>query len=43
MIEVSLSPAVVIGTGLVGASVAMALTRAGVAVHLDDQPRLARA
>ena len=39
MIEVSLSPAVVIGTGLVGASVAMALTRAGVAVHLEDKRR----
>ncbi len=39
MIEVSLSPALVIGTGLVGASVAMALTRAGVEVHLEDKRR----
>ncbi|HOC12744.1 MAG TPA: prephenate dehydrogenase [Propionicimonas sp.] len=31
-----LSPALVIGTGLVGASVAHALTRAGVTVHLSD-------
>ncbi|WP_300080879.1 prephenate dehydrogenase [Propioniciclava sp.] len=36
MIEVTLSPALVIGTGLVGASVAMALTNAGVDVHLTD-------
>ena len=36
MIQVSLSPALVIGTGLVGASVAQALTRAGVEVHLQD-------
>lgn len=36
MIEVTLSPALVIGTGLVGASVAMALTQAGVEVHLTD-------
>ena len=39
MIDVSLSPALVIGAGLVGASVAMALTRAGVDVHLDDARR----
>ncbi len=39
MIEVTLSPALVIGTGLVGASVAMALTRVGVDVHLDDARR----
>ncbi|MEO6081758.1 MAG: 3-hydroxyacyl-CoA dehydrogenase NAD-binding domain-containing protein, partial [Umezawaea sp.] len=32
-----LSPAVVIGTGLVGASVAQALTRAGLTVHLQDK------
>jgi prephenate dehydrogenase len=32
-----LSPALVIGTGLVGASVAHALTRAGVRVHLQDR------
>lgn len=32
-----LSPALVIGTGLVGASVAHALTRAGVTVHLQDK------
>lgn len=36
MIQVTLSPALVIGTGLVGASVAQALTRAGVEVHLQD-------
>ncbi|MFZ2429227.1 MAG: prephenate dehydrogenase [Propioniciclava sp.] len=36
MIQVSLSPALVIGTGLVGASVAQAMTRAGVEVHLSD-------
>ena len=39
MTEVTLSPAVVIGSGLVGASVAMALTRAGVEVHLEDKRR----
>ena len=39
MIEVSLSPAVVIGTGLVGTSVALALTEAGVDVHLEDRSR----
>ena len=39
MIEVSLSPAVVIGTGLVGTSVALALTEAGVDVHLEDRRR----
>ncbi len=32
-----LSPALVIGTGLVGASVAHALTRAGLRVHLQDK------
>ncbi|MGV8907836.1 MAG: prephenate dehydrogenase [Propionicimonas sp.] len=32
-----LSPALVIGTGLVGASVAQALTRAGLTVHLRDK------
>ncbi len=32
-----LSPALVIGTGLLGASVAQALTRAGLAVHLQDR------
>lgn len=32
-----LSPALVIGTGLVGASVAHALTRAGLTVHLQDK------
>lgn len=36
MIEVVLSPALVVGTGLVGASVAQALTAAGVEVHLAD-------
>lgn len=36
MIEVCLSPALVIGTGLVGASVAQSLTRADVEVHLQD-------
>ena len=39
MIEVSLSPALVIGTGLVGASVAQALTAGGVEVHLTDARR----
>ncbi|MFT3874865.1 MAG: prephenate dehydrogenase [Propioniciclava sp.] len=39
MIDVSLSPALVIGTGLVGASVALALTQAGVEVHLSDRRR----
>lgn len=39
MIDITLSPTVVIGTGLVGASVAMALTRAGVEVHLVDARR----
>ena len=39
MIHVTLGPALVIGTGLVGASVAMALTRAGVPVHLEDKRR----
>lgn len=37
MTERALSPALVIGTGLVGASVAHALTRAGVSVHLQDR------
>lgn len=37
MSERDLSPALVIGTGLVGASVAQALTRAGLAVHLKDK------
>ncbi|WP_416339639.1 prephenate dehydrogenase [Propionicimonas sp.] len=36
MIQIDLSPALVIGTGLVGASVGAALTRAGVTVHLKD-------
>ncbi|MFT3860910.1 prephenate dehydrogenase [Micropruina sp.] len=36
MNEPSLTPAVVIGAGLVGASVGAALTRAGVEVHLID-------
>lgn len=39
MIQVALSPALVIGTGLVGASVAMGLSRAGVDVHLADKRR----
>jgi len=39
VIEVNLSPAVVIGSGLVGASVAMALSRAGIEVHLEDKRR----
>lgn len=39
MIEVSVSPALVIGTGLVGASVAHALTAGGVTVHLADKRR----
>jgi prephenate dehydrogenase len=37
MSDRELSPALVIGTGLVGASVAHALTRAGIAVHLQDK------
>lgn len=37
MSESGLSPALVIGTGLVGASVGHALTRAGVSVHLQDK------
>jgi len=37
MIPIDLSPALVVGTGLVGASVALALTRAGVTVHLSDR------
>lgn len=37
MNDVALSPAVVIGAGLVGASVGAALTRAGVEVHLKDR------
>ncbi len=36
MTTMELSPAVVIGTGLVGASVALALSAAGVHVHLRD-------
>lgn len=36
MIDIDLSPTLVIGTGLVGASVGCALTRAGVTVHLSD-------
>ena len=36
MIEVQLSPAVVVGTGLVGASVAQALTQLGAGVPLND-------
>lgn len=39
MIKVALSPAVVIGVGMVGASVAQALTAAGVQVHLEDARR----
>ncbi|MFP5417424.1 MAG: prephenate dehydrogenase [Actinomycetes bacterium] len=39
MITVALSPALVIGAGLVGASVAQALTRAGVEVYLQDARR----
>ncbi|MFV0451828.1 MAG: prephenate dehydrogenase [Propioniciclava sp.] len=39
MITVELSPAVVIGTGLVGASVAHALTAAGIEVHVEDARR----
>ncbi|MBK8462896.1 MAG: prephenate dehydrogenase [Nigerium sp.] len=39
MIDVSLSPALVIGTGLVGASVALALRDADVEVHLADRRR----
>ncbi|MCB0912502.1 MAG: prephenate dehydrogenase [Propionibacteriaceae bacterium] len=37
MSDRELSPALVIGTGLVGASVAHALTRAGITVHLQDK------
>lgn len=37
MTDRDLSPALVIGTGLIGASVAHALTRAGIAVHLQDR------
>ena len=36
MNEPTLTPAVVIGAGLVGASVGAALTQAGVEVHLID-------
>lgn len=36
MISPDLSPTLVIGTGLVGASVGAALSRAGIAVHLSD-------
>ena len=37
MSDRELSPALVIGTGLVGASVAQALTREGITVHLQDK------
>ncbi|MCA0251790.1 MAG: prephenate dehydrogenase [Actinobacteria bacterium] len=37
MIAIDLSPTLVIGAGLVGASVGCALTRAGVAVHVADK------
>lgn len=37
MIAIDLSPTLVIGTGLVGASVGCALSRAGVTVHLADK------
>lgn len=37
MSERELSPALVIGVGLVGASVAQALTRAGIQVHVEDK------
>ena len=37
MIAIDLSPTLVIGAGLVGASVGCALTRAGVAVHVTDK------
>lgn len=37
MIAIDLSPALVIGAGLVGASVGCALTRAGVTVHVTDK------
>ncbi|WP_040160652.1 prephenate dehydrogenase [Nigerium massiliense] len=36
MIDVRISPVLIIGTGLVGASVGCALTRAGLEVHLQD-------
>lgn len=36
MIEPNLSPTLILGTGLVGASVGCALVRAGVTVHLED-------
>ena len=36
MSEPNLSPTVIIGAGLVGASVGCALTKAGVSVHLID-------
>lgn len=36
MIPIDLSPTLVVGTGLVGASIGLALTRAGVHVHLSD-------
>lgn len=39
MIEAHITPALVIGTGLVGASVGCALTSAGVEVHLSDVSR----
>ena len=37
MIAIDLSPTLVIGAGLVGASVGCALTRAGVTVHVADK------
>lgn len=37
MSERELSPALVIGVGLVGASVAQALSRAGIVVHVEDK------
>ena len=37
MIEIDLSPTLVIGAGLVGASVGCALSRAGVTVHVADK------
>jgi prephenate dehydrogenase len=37
MIAIDLSPTLVIGAGLVGASVGCALTRAGVSVHVSDR------
>ena len=37
MTPIDLSPTLIIGTGLVGASVGLALSRAGVTVHLSDR------